>query len=498
MKTRGSGVLLHITSLPSRYGIGDLGPAAYDFVRFLADAGQRYWQILPIHPTEPEYDNSPYHAISAFAGNPLLISPDLLFTDGYLIPADLEPVPDFPTGFVDYEQVISYKERLLSVAFDRFRAEEIRDGFTEFSDDNAWWLDDYALYQVLRNRYSPVRWGDWPDELKYRVPHALDANRREEAEAILKMKFLQYLFFRQWEALRKICHDAGIFLIGDIPIYVDYDSADVWSNPQFFKLDDALMPAVVAGVPPDYFSTTGQIWNSPVYDWDAVKADQFSWWIRRIHHLASRVDYIRIDHFRGLVGFWEIPAGSPTAVTGRWVPAPGYDLLKTLAKRSACLPIIAEDLGIITPDVREVMHEFSLPGMKVLLFAFGYGMADSPYIPHNIPRDCVVYTGTHDNSPALAWFTHEASDDDKRNLFRYLGRELPPEEVSWALIRMAMMSVGNTVIIPMQDLLGLGSESRMNRPGTDTGNWRWRVSDQDCSRDLALRLSDISTIYARI
>ncbi len=498
MRTRGSGVLLHITSLPSRFGIGDLGPGAFNFVQFLKESGQRYWQILPIHPTEYEYDNSPYHALSAFAGNPLLISPDGMVSDGFIDPEDLEPLPSFPHEHVDFSQVIAYKHELFSKAFERFKRSDINHEFLEFCNKNEGWLDDYALFQALRRKFSPVRWGDWPSDLKLRNPDALEKARAIEAESVLKEKFLQYLFFIQWDALRAVCRDAGILLIGDIPIYVDYDSADVWVHPWFFKLDKDLRPAVIAGVPPDYFSETGQIWDSPVYSWEVLQESGFSWWILRIEHLASMVDYIRIDHFRGLIDFWEIPAGSETAVTGRWVSAPGYDLLKTIAKRSAYLPIIAEDLGIITPDVREVIHEFSLPGMKVLIFAFGSGIAGNPYIPHNIPRDCVVYTGTHDNVPVLGWFTSEASDEEKKNLAAYLGKEPAAEEVSWMLIRLAMMSVGNTVIIPIQDLLNLGSESRMNSPGTRDGNWLWRVSEEEITNSLSEKLHEITELYGRL
>jgi len=497
MRTRGSGVLLHITSLPSRFGIGDLGPGAYEFVQFLKEAGQRYWQVLPLHPTEFMYDNSPYHALSAFAGNILLISPDRMVSDGFIEATDLEPIPDFPSGHADFSRVISYKEDLFSKAFERFKVGEKRFDFLTFCRTNAWWLEDYALFQALRKKFSPVRWGDWPSDLKLRRADVLDVAREEEADGILKEQFLQYLFAIQWDALHAMCRDAGILLIGDIPIYVDYDSADVWVHPKFFKLDENLKPAAIAGVPPDYFSETGQIWDCPVYAWEEMESSGFSWWIQRIEHLSDLVDFIRVDHFRGLIGFWEIPAGSETAVTGRWVPAPGYTLLKTLANRSAYIPIIAEDLGIITPDVREVMHEFSLPGMKVIIFSFGAGIANSPYIPHNIPRNCVVYTGTHDNAPILGWFTSEASEEERQSLFAYLGREIRDNEVSWVLIRLAMMSVGNTVIIPMQDLLNLGIESRMNAPGTRNGNWVWRVSKSQINQALAEKLRDMTILYAR-
>lgn len=498
MKTRGSGVLLHITSLPSRFGIGDLGPEAYEFVQFLKNAGQRYWQILPIHPTEFAYDNSPYHALSAFAGNPLLISPDLLVSDGFISSDDLEPVPEFTSDKVDFSQVISYKEKVFTKAFERFRMSDDLSDFYNFCRKNAGWLDDFALFQVLRKRHFPAVWGAWPSDLKLRSSEVLEKVATEESDAVKKEKFFQFLFYNQWTALRSVCRDAGVLLIGDIPIYVDYDSADVWVHPQFFKLDTDLKPSVIAGVPPDYFSETGQIWDSPVYEWDELKKSGYSWWINRIEHLSTMVDFIRIDHFRGLIGFWEVPAESETAITGRWVSAPGYDLLKTISKRSAYLPIIAEDLGVITPDVREIMHEFSLPGMKVLLFAFGSDIAKNPYIPHNIPRTCVVYTGTHDNPPVRGWFQSEASEAEKKNLAAYLDRKPEAEDVSWMLIRLAMMSVGSTVIIPMQDLLNLGSESRMNTPGTKTGNWLWRFTKDQVPSTLAADLHNLSELYGRI
>ena len=498
MNTRGSGVLLHITSLPSRFGIGDLGPAAYEFVRFLADAGQRYWQILPIHPTDAEYDNSPYHALSAFASNTLLISPKLMVTDEFLDASDLESVPAFSPETVHYEAVTAWKERIFSLAFERFVRRGKSPEFTDFCRKNKEWLDDYAIFMALRRRMAPALRDTWPDELRRYTPHAISHARMAEADQILKEQFLQYLFSIQWSALRRVCRESGIILIGDIPIYVDYDSADVWTHPTLFKLDRDLNPVRIAGVPPDYFSETGQVWGSPVYEWEEMKRTRYSWWISRIEQLITRVDYLRIDHFRGLIGFWEIPAGSETAVTGRWEKAPAEDFLKTLTKKFPYLPIIAEDLGIITPDVREVMREFSIPGMKVLLFAFGHGMPASPYIPHHIPKECIVYTGTHDNNPIQGWFASDATDVEKKNLSDYLGRTLRAEEINDELIRMAMMSVAHTVIIPMQDLLNLGEESRMNRPGVDTGNWQWRVTEFQLSSDLAGKMNHLARVYDRI
>ncbi len=498
MNTRGCGVLLHITSLPSQFGIGDLGPAAHDFIDFLSDAGQRYWQILPIHPTDAGYDNSPYHALSAFAGNPLLISPELMVSDGYLDPSDLAGAPAFPEGRVDYLSVIAWKETLFSVAFDRFMRRVPPSGFMEFCRKNEFWLDEYAIFMALRKRMHPLPRQEWPSELKSLTPDSREKVRKDESEEILREQFIQYLFAVQWQILRQTCHQRGIVLIGDIPIYVDYDSADVWTHPELFQLDQDYNPLFVAGVPPDYFSETGQVWGSPVYRWEELQKTGYSWWIARIENLISHVDYLRIDHFRGLVAYWEIPAGSETAVTGRWVDAPARDFLGCLARKFPYLPIIAEDLGVITPEVREIIHDFSIPGMKILLFAFGHDMPQNPYIIHHVPADCIVYTGTHDNNPIQGWYTQDTGQVERDNLARYLGREIDAGMINDALIRLAMMSGAKTVVIPMQDLLGLGSESRMNRPGVENGNWRWRVERSAWSGDLAWRMREMARIYDRI
>lgn len=498
MSIRGSGILIHITSLPSRFGIGDLGPTAYEFVEFLAKAGQRYWQILPIHPTDPEFDNSPYHALSAFAYNHLLISPELLVSDGYLKPSDIRDIPEFPEGYTDFATVIPFKDQLFEAAFLRFSGNGCSEEYFRFCHENSWWLDEYALFMVIRKHYAPIIWNDWPPELKFRHPEALERIQREQKDAVEKIRFIQFLFQIQWRALRRVCREKGVLIIGDIPIYVDYDSADLWTHPSLFKLDENGRPTVIAGVPPDYFSITGQIWNSPIYNWEEMERRGFSWWISRIRHLISHVDYVRIDHFRGLCGYWEIPAGSKTAVAGRWVNAPGFNLLRTLARKGPYLPIIAEDLGVITPDVREIMHYFSIPGMKVLQFAFGFGMPDNPYIIHNIPQSSVVYTGTHDNNPALGWYTRDTNDTEKSNLTAYLGREVEPSQISRELIRLAMMSRADTAILLMQDLLNLDESSRMNKPGTETGNWIWRVSPSLITKELSDELLSMTTVYGRI
>lgn len=498
MNTRSCGVLLHITSLPSRFGIGDLGPAAHDFIRFLSDAGQRYWQILPVHPTDPVYDNSPYHALSAFATNPLLISPELMVSDGYLDMSDLTGAPVFPEEMVDYPSVIEWKEKLFSIAYDRFTRRVPPAGFMEFCRKNEFWLDEYALFMALRKRMHPLSRQEWPSDLKSLSPEIREKIRKNESEVILREQFIQYLFAVQWRVLRDTCHQNGIVLIGDIPIYVDYDSADVWTHPELFQLDHDQNPLFVAGVPPDYFSENGQVWGSPVYRWDELQKTRYSWWIARIENLISYVDYLRIDHFRGLVAYWEIPAGSETAITGRWVAAPARDFLGCLNRKLPYLPIIAEDLGVITPEVREIISDFSIPGMKILLFAFGHDMPQNPYIIHHVPADCIMYTGTHDNNPIQGWYAQDITHVERDNLARYLGRETSAEMINDALIRLAMMSRAGTVIIPMQDLLGLGSESRMNLPGVEVGNWRWRVEKSACSKDIALRMHEMARVYDRI
>jgi 4-alpha-glucanotransferase len=498
MKQRGSGILLHITSLYSGYGIGDLGPSACQFVDFLSDAQQRYWQILPVNPTRPGYDNSPYHSISTFAFNTNLISPEGLVKDGYLHKADICGVPEFPRGCVDFDAVIRFKETLFSRAYERFRQDRIgRAGYDEFCSNNTWWLEDFALFTSLHRHYKGRLWSTWPDAIKYRDPAALDGMRQTLDKNIETEKFLQYMFSRQWQVLRDYCIKKGIRMIGDIPIYVTYDSADVWTHPELFRLDDELHPIAVAGVPPDYFSKTGQLWKNPLYRWEEHERSGFSWWIHRIEHTLSLVDYTRIDHFRGLVAYWEVPAGADNAMHGKWVPAPGEKLLTLLKNRVAGLPLIAEDLGIITPDVSDLIDRFELPGMRVLLFAFTGDPSGSPHAPHNLKKNCILYTGTHDNAPVRGWLESEAAMVEKRRLFRYIGQEISADQVSPVLIRLAMMSVADTVMFPLQDILGLGTESRMNRPGTGTGNWRWQLEKDQISPLVTENLGDMTEVYGR-
>ncbi len=498
MKLRGSGILLHITSLFSGYGIGDLGPSACRFVDFLSEAKQHYWQILPLNPTSPEYDNSPYHSISTFAFNTNLISPECLVKDGFLQKTDVEGVPEFPHGTVDFDAVIRFKETLFSLAYERFCRDRIgRDRYDEFCRNNSWWLEDFVLFVSLHRHFKGSLWSTWPEVIRHRDPAALGAMRQSLQKNIEREKFLQYIFHHQWMALRKYCIKKGIRLIGDIPIYVSYDSADVWSHPELFQLDDNLLPLVMAGVPPDYFSRTGQLWKNPLYCWEEHERSGFSWWTHRIEHTLSLVDYTRIDHFCGLVAYWEVPAGADNALRGKWVPAPGEKLLTQLKNRLVDLPLIAEDLGIITPDVQKLMDRFDMPGMRVLLFAFTDDPSHSPHAPHNLQKNCILYTGTHDNAPVRGWLESEAATEEKQRLFRYIGQDLRADQVPSVLIRLAMMSVADTVIFPLQDILSLGVKSRMNQPGTDKGNWRWQLEKDQISPFVTDNLGDMTEVYGR-
>jgi len=498
MNKRGSGILLHITSLPSPYGIGDLGPGAYAFADFLAENRQSYWQVLPLSPTAEAYGNSPYSSVSTFAGNTLLISPDLLFRDG-LVPADaIDSRPAFPEGRCDYARAIPYKERLLTLAYEKcLTSAKMRDRFVHFCEDHASWLDTYALFVAVKKRMGGRLWSEWPWELKDRAGDEMERIGTECAADIEKEKFGQFLFFSQWYALKEYCNARGVQLMGDMPIYVSYDSADVWANAHIFKLDGQKQPLTLSGVPPDYFSATGQLWGNPVYNWEALRATGYAWWISRLRHILSLHDVVRIDHFRGLVAFWEVPAHERNAVNGQWVRVPFDDFFHSLFKRFFSLPIVAEDLGLITPDVREVIKRFGFPGMKVLLFAFGEENPMHIYLPHTYERNFVVYTGTHDNNTARGWFDGEARPEDRERLFRYIGRRVHPEEVHWELVRLAMMSIADIAIVPMQDVLGLGQEAQMNRPSVARGNWEWRLLPSQLTEDIGLRLRSLTETYGR-
>ncbi|EPR39779.1 4-alpha-glucanotransferase [Desulfovibrio sp. X2] len=495
---RQSGILLHLTSLPSSYGIGDLGPGATWFADFLAASGQGLWQILPIGPTSPAIGNSPYSSFSSFAANPLLISPDLLVQDGWLEHTDLGEPPTGARGHCAYPEAEAYKLGLLRTAFERGR--ERLEGellFAQFLEEHASWLGDYALFAAIKEEQGGRMWTEWPAELRDRLPGALEDARRRLYERIQYVRFEQFLFFSQWRAFRKMLRERRIQLVGDAPIYVTFDSADVWANPEFFKLDQEKQPVFVAGVPPDYFSETGQLWGNPVYDWDRLKESDFAWWTRRVGHNLSLYDYVRIDHFRGFAGYWEIPAGEKTAINGRWVDAPGMEFFGALEAAFPSLPIIAEDLGVITPDVRELRDTFGLPGMKIVQFCFGPGIGANLDAPHNHVRTCVAYTGTHDNNTTRGWYLDEASDMDRQRLFAYVGHGFSDHEAPWELIRLVWRSPAAFALCPMQDLLALGAEARMNTPSKPQGNWEWRLSWDQVNDDLCRRLREMTELFGR-
>lgn len=498
MKRRGSGLLLHITSLPSPYGIGDLGPCAYKFVDFLSETKQSFWQILPLNPTSGAFGNSPYSSPSAFAGNPLLISPDLLLEDGFISKSDIEGDSSFSNERVDYSAATEYKCKLLGIAYENYKKKRGKDyEFERFSNENSYWLGDHALFISLKENFSRIVWSDWPEDIRNGNESAIKEWKEKLKDRILMRKFFQYLFFKQWFSLKTYCNGKNIRIIGDVPIYVNYDSSEVWTNPRIFKLDDNKRPTFVAGVPPDYFSNKGQLWGNPVYRWNVLRENGYSWWIRRIEHNLKLFDIIRLDHFRGFVAYWEVPAGEETAINGRWIEVPVEDFFGTLFRRFPFLPIIAEDLGIITPDVREIMNLLEFPGMKLLIFAFGDDFPNGAYLPHNYTKNCVVYTGTHDNNTVKGWFTREARPEDRKRLFKYIGREVKEENIHLEFMRLAMRSIANTVIIPMQDILGLGEEAKMNLPATSRGNWQWRLLPNQITPSVVKELSEMTETYGR-
>ncbi|HNX91099.1 MAG TPA: 4-alpha-glucanotransferase [Candidatus Omnitrophota bacterium] len=497
MGKRGSGILLHITSLPSAYGIGDLGSEAYRFVDFLSMAKQAYWQILPLNPTNHFAGDSPYFSCSAFAGNPLMISPERLMNKGLLCEEDINPIPIFPEGITDFDAVVKYKGEILDKAYENFKRSSKPSDYDDFCDANAYWLDDFALFMVLKDVFKGEVWSKWPDEFKLRDEDAINEAFEKYGDEIERQRFFQYVFEEQWAALRFYCKQLEVKIIGDLPIYVSYDSVDVWVYPELFKLDDNLNPTEVSGVPPDYFSKTGQLWNNPVYRWDVLKQNSFDWWVKRFGITFGRFDIVRIDHFRGLVQFWEIPAGEETAINGKWQPVPVLDFFDTIKGHFHEFPVIAEDLGYITSDVREVMDRYHFPGMKILLFAFGGNNGHHPYLPHNFDKNCVVYTGTHDNNTFVGWFDNEISENEKEKFLDYTDKKLAIKGLNWDIIRLAEMSVADTAIIPMQDIIGLGQEARMNQPSTPAGNWRWRLKPGEIKKTHIDKLAFLAVLYGR-
>jgi 4-alpha-glucanotransferase len=502
---RASGILLHPTSLPGPFGIGELGPAAGRFVDFLAGAGQRLWQVLPLSPTG--FGDSPYQCFSAFAGNPLLISLEQLVLEGLLSASDLDPLPDFPKQSVDYGRVIHFKLPLLKRSFEAFTngASARAEDFEDFCQTNKGWLTDYALFMAIKQTYHGKVWTEWDRSIALREPEAVrhwSVVLKAEIEA---QKYFQYQFFRQWEALRRHALQCGVSILGDLPIYVAHDSADVWAHPEMFYLDDTGNPALVAGVPPDYFSATGQLWGNPLYRWDKMAASGYRWWVERFRTVLSLVDRVRLDHFRGFEAYWEIPAAEPTAIRGQWVQGPGATLFEELQGALGELPIVAENLGVITPEVEAIRERFGYPGMSILQFAFGRDPQGPSFQPHNYSRNLVAYTGTHDNDTTVGWFTSRGTDDSTRTLREideerrfacdYLGTN--GREIHWVFIRTLLASVADSVIVPLQDLLGLGSEARLNRPSTATGNWCWRYTQEELTLDLQQRLKRMTVMYGR-
>lgn len=496
MLPRSSGVLMHPTSLPGPHGIGDLGPEAYEFADFLAETKQRIWQLLPLTPTALTSHNDPYHSVSAFAGNPLLLSLDFLAKDGLLTKKDISKPPQFPEDTVDFKAATAWKQPLLAKAAAAFDPDAEPD-FHRFCTKNDQWLDNYALFTALRDEQHGALWNTWPAPLSNRHKRALAAGRKRLAAPILHTKILQYLFHQQWESLRAYCAKRSIFLFGDMPIYVDLDSADVWAEPTLWKLDAKKQQTAQAGVPPDYFSATGQLWESPVYDWPKHQGQDFHWWLSRIHRNLALFDFLRIDHFRGLVAYWEVPAKAKTAINGKWIPAPVNEFLDTLHTSRPTLPLIAEDLGVITPDVREAMDRYDYPGMKILLFAFGEDLPTNPYAPHNIPKHSVVYTGTHDNNPTQAWYDEEADAHTRDRLASYLGRKPRRESLHWDMIRLASQTRADLAVYPVQDLLGLGAQARMNRPGNLKGNWDWRMRKGALKAGVKRKLKELTLLSGR-
>ena len=501
---RVSGILLHPTSLPSKFGIGDLGEEAYKFIDFLYDSYQQIWQILPLGPVGSGY--SPYSSYSALAGNPLLISPEKLIEEGLLTQVDLSQLPVYPLDRIDYELVIKTKMPLLFQAQENFKIKasaEQKDRFEQFCQFHVYWLDDYTLFMALKEANEGLSWNQWDSALAKREPSAIASAKERLKEEIFHHKFLQFIFFSQWTDLKQYANEKEVKIFGDIPIYVAHDSVDVWANPEIFCLDEETSePDLMAGVPPDYFSNTGQLWGNPVYNWENLEKDNFKWWVDRIKGMLDYVDIMRIDHFRGFESFWavkrgeeEIVDGQKTAIAGEWLEAPGTALFTTLEKELGKVAIVAEDLGIITPEVEALRDKFKLPGMKVLQFAFDSDRANS-FLPYNYSdRNCVVYTGTHDNNTTVGWF-EERSPEEKLRVIDFIGY-FAPESIHWSLIRLALSSVADIAIFPLQDILGLGSWAKMNSPGVAEGNWEWICRAGVLTPETVERLKSLTYLYGR-
>ena len=487
---RKSGILLHLTSLPSGWGTGDMGPMAYHFVDLLEELGQSLWQILPLNPTDGIYGFSPYSSISAFAGNPMLVSPEMLVQDKFLDEWELSP--KFADSEAKFEEASVVRNDMFNRALERFLPD---DDFKKFCDDNVWWLEDFSLYKAIKSKFR-LPWYFWPEQLRRREPEEIEKAKKELAEKIYREKFVQYIFFKQWKRLHEYANSKGIEIFGDMPLYVAHDSADVWANQDIFCLGEDGMPIEVAGVPPDYFSSTGQYWGNPLYRWNVIESNGFDWWIKRVKHALDLYDIVRIDHFRGLISYWAIPFGQPNAVNGKWLKGPAEKLIPALRNSLGELPIIAEDLGDITDDVRDFMAAHDIPGMRVLLFGL-----DNPqgniHTPYHYVKRCVAYTGTQDNNTSLGWYLEEASSREIRNLILLLGRKTGPGSVARDLIRLIELSVAELVIIPYQDILGLGSFARINKPASSDGNWQWRMNEKMMSLPVLKWFKEITEFAGR-
>lgn len=499
---RSSGLILHPTSLPGQYGIGDFGTSAYAFVDWLADAGQKLWQVLPLGPTG--YGDSPYQLFSAFAGNPLLIDLDSLATEGWLDDADLAAAPAFPEDEVDFGRILAWRLPLLRKAAARYLANPAED-YEDFCLRNAPWLDDFALFMALKDENAGAVWNCWPSELARREENALQNARTRLSTSIGAQKFAQYLFFRQWFRLKEYARERGIRIMGDLPIYVAHDSADVWANPELFLLEEDGSCAFVAGVPPDYFSATGQLWGNPIYRWDVLEKRGYGWWIERLRATLALVDLVRLDHFRGFEAYWQVPGGEPTAINGEWVKGPGATFFAAIESAMGKLPLVAENLGVITPEVEQLLERFEYPGMAILQFAFGTDPQAFDFRPHNYPRNRVAYSGTHDNETTVGWWTTAGSGDTTRSTeeveseraFARKYLNTGGDEINWVFIRTLMASVADTVLFPVQDVLGLGNEARMNLPGSLGRNWTWRMRSGALRQEHAARLRDLCETYER-
>jgi 4-alpha-glucanotransferase len=491
---RKSGILLPIASLPSKYGIGAFSKSAYRFIDELKVAGQSYWQILPLGPTG--YGDSPYQSFSTFAGNPYFIDLETLIDEGYLTEEECE-VYDFGDNnrYIDYEKIYLSRFKILRIAYERSHIGK-RKEFQKFINENAYWLEDYTLYMSVKNHFSGVSWSEWDDDIRMREVAAVERYKKEFADEIAFYEFQQFMFMKQWSKLKAYANECGIKIIGDIPIYVAFDSADCWSHPELFQFDENRRPVAVAGCPPDAFSITGQLWGNPLYDWDYHKSTSYAWWIQRITYSFKLYDVVRVDHFRGFDEYYSISYGSSTAENGKWEKGPGYDIFKELGRQLGDLNIIAEDLGFLTDSVLKLVEKTGYPGMKVLEFAFD-SREESDYLPHNYGKNCIVYTGTHDNETIVGWYKN-LNPEDKKLAIDYMAIDTENEkDIHWKFIRLALSSVATLAIIPLQDYLGLGNEARINKPSTIGLNWRWRLLENEITDELLDKVRKVTKIYGR-